>query len=156
MLVENNDKKIAMKRPMRDMNPEDFKPKGDKPKITETTNTKKIEGYTCKQIWLENATDSIELWVSTEVGLTSADVLSLAGSTRGPAMGNDMSKFYWSKGVSLETNITRKADGEKTAMHIINIKKESVPDATFSTEGYQEMQMPQMNGMHPGAPGEGK
>lgn len=144
MLMDNEGNKMAMKKALKD-----FKVEGndaEKPKITETGKTKVIDGYTCRQVLIENSESNTEVWVTSELPLTMTDVLGYASAARSPRGGDTgMKELYLDKGISLETTVIRKKDNDKTVMHIKEIKKFSVPDSQFSTEGYQVMEMPQMD-----------
>ena len=134
MLMDKNGNKVAMKNKMPEVkaSPNDQ----SEPKITATGKTKMIEGYNCKEIISENEESTADLWTTDELGLSMTDMLGFAGKTNDPVYGN---------AISLETTISNKKDNSKTVMYIKNIKKYSVPDSQFSTEGYQIMEMPAMN-----------
>ena len=136
-LVESGANKMAMKTGMQGFNPS----AAEKPKITETGKTKVIEGYKCKEIIVESADNTSDMWTTTELGLSMTDVLGFAGSGRA----TNLERFYADKGVSLETTITNKKDNKKTTMYIKDIKKSPVSTSEFSIEGYKLMEAPAMN-----------
>ncbi|MEP7168074.1 MAG: DUF4412 domain-containing protein [Bacteroidota bacterium] len=136
--------KMAMVRKMPDATEYSGK-EGKEPQITVTTETKKIEGYTCKKVIAESDESTTEMWVTDELGLTYSDMFGMMSSARGPA--SNVQNYKDVKGMPLEMNIKskNKPDGD-TVITLKNIKKGDMDASLFDTTGYQVMDMSKMGG----------
>lgn len=137
-LIENSGNKMALRTALPD-----FKSSAsstERPKLIETGKTKEIDGYTCKQIISESKDNTAEMWITTDLGLSMADVLRMAagGSTR------NLEQFYIEKGVSLQTTVKDKKNSKTTVMLLKDIKRSDIPASEFSMEGYKLMEAPAM------------
>ncbi|SMO59903.1 DUF4412 domain-containing protein [Solitalea koreensis] len=151
MLMDMNGKKMGMKSKMKDI-AEMAEQSGMKTdvKITETNETKTIDGHPCKKIIAETEDSTIDMWVAQDMDLNLWKILASMRSAKGPMGGarspaGDFAKYSaFLKGPSLESIITHKKTGDKTTMQIKDIQKGNIDAAMFDTAGYQMMDMPEI------------
>lgn len=140
--------KIAMVQKMPDAEETTGKTSKDA-KITVTSETKIIEGYTCKKVIAESDESTTTMWVTDELGLSYSDMFGMMSSGRGPAsyMSPNLQNYKDVKGIPLEMNINSKDTSEgETVITLKNIKKETVDASVFDTKGYQVMDMKNTGG----------
>ncbi|MEO8149920.1 MAG: DUF4412 domain-containing protein [Bacteroidia bacterium] len=148
MCNDRGGRKIGMKMNMKDA--ERFAPQEAKPfTVTETTETKVIDGYKCKKIIMENDESKNELWITNELPISMKDLLNSISANRSPGsiMLRNLKRGYGDQnGVALQTFSTNKSSKEEFTMTIHNITKTKVDDKVFNTDDFQLMDMPNMGG----------
>lgn len=140
MLMDRDGKKMAIKMSMKPMADKVTDTKSDM-KFTETGATKVIDGYNCKQMIGEDAEAKVDMWLTTDLNMSMVDLMGTANAAQ---RGGGMKNFYTGKGISLESTVTTKKNNSVTVMRLKDIKKTSVPDSTFSLDGYEVMENPMM------------
>lgn len=108
-----------------------------KPLIKKTGETRVIQGYKCERVLISMPdTTKIDAWVTNEISLNMAELLSMANSGfkgKSPFGNTNLDEL---KGTALETVINRK-DGGVMKLTITDIRK-GKPDAVFfNTDGYK-------------------
>jgi len=128
-------------------------PRNSQETVTETQETKKIDGYTCKKVLIKTASTSTEAWVTSEVPVNYQQIsssLSNALSQPRPGAGDPMHapkqpKYPSSlKGFPLLITTTNLKTKEITTTTISEVKKAPVDEKKFDIAGYQVMDMPMM------------
>ncbi|POY34819.1 hypothetical protein C3K47_18445 [Solitalea longa] len=144
-LMDMNGNKMGFKGKAKDLE-EMMKDKAE-PKITETKETKAIDGHPCKKVIVETEDSLIDMWVAQDMAFNLQSMFANMGGPKGGGPTRNFSKYAkYFKGPSLETLVTDKKKGTKTTMLIKDIKKGDVPADIFSTEGYQLMDSGMMGG----------
>lgn len=116
----------------------------EKPKITETNETRTIDGHICKKLISETEHSIIDMWIAQDMDFNLQSVFANMKGAKGGGMG-DMARYAkYMKGPSLETTVTDKQKGTKTTIMIKDIQKGNIPEEMFSTEGYTIMDKPAM------------
>ena len=100
------------------------------PKVTETEETKTIDGHLCKKTLVQTDRFSVEAWVAQDLKY------KLLGS--GGEADAERELF---KGTVIELSRTDKSS-KKTVLRIKNINAFAVPETEFNTDAYQIMVMP--------------
>ena len=137
MLMDAGGEKNAFKMPFP--KPEDLKGKVKAPVITDTKETRVIEGYNCHKLLVKTDQASSEVWVTNDVDF-SFDAISTALSQGA----KDASMPTGYKGFPIQI-ITMKGT-DKVTMTFKNIKKGPVNDSLFDLTGYKLTEMP--SGLH--------
>ena len=150
MCNDRGGRKIGMKSNMKDA--ERFMPQSSNakpPVVTETAETKTIDGYKCKKTIIESDEATSDLWISTDVPLNMKDLLTTVSANRSPGsyMLRNLQRGYGGmKGVALEVNSTNKKTKEEYKLTLHSIKQTKVDDKIFNTDDFQLMDMPNMGG----------
>ncbi|MCO4293226.1 DUF4412 domain-containing protein [Solitalea sp. MAHUQ-68] len=144
-LMDMNGNKMGFKGKAKDI--EDMIKDKAEPKITQTNETKTIDGHPCKKVITETDDSLIDMWVAQDMNFNLQSIFANMKSSKGGGSSRNMAQYAkYFKGPSLETLVTDKKKGTKTTMLIKEIKKGDIPEGIFSTEGYQIMDSP-MGGM---------
>lgn len=140
MLMDMNGNKMGFKSKLKDIQAKIAD--AEQPKITETKETKTIDGHTCKKLISETESSIIDMWIAQDMDFNLQSVFANMRGPKGGGMG-DMARYAkYMKGPSLETTVTDKKKGSKATILIKDIQKGSVPEDMFSTEGYTIMDKP--------------
>ncbi|AFD09447.1 DUF4412 domain-containing protein [Solitalea canadensis] len=142
MLMDMNGNKMGFKSKIKDLQAK--MAEAEKPKITETNETRTIDGHICKKLISETEHSIIDMWIAQDMDFNLQSVFANMKGAKGGGMG-DMARYAkYMKGPSLETTVTDKQKGTKTTIMIKDIQKGNIPEEMFSTEGYTIMDKPAM------------
>ncbi|HYV90512.1 MAG TPA: DUF4412 domain-containing protein [Chitinophagales bacterium] len=149
MLVDADGKKIALNMNMDKMvgmygggNPALGKGKPDdhpvKPTVTETGETRVIDGYTCRQVLAEMNGEKSEFWITKDIDLSLGNLLF------SPNVGTQFKNYGDLQGMVLEAWHYDSKGKITSSMKMTPVKK-SVDDKMFEIpEGYEKMDMMQL------------
>lgn len=142
MLMDNEGQKMAMIVNYVDQ-VEKMNAIGTVPKITKTGETKTIDGYLCEKIIAETEESKSVMWITKDLGLQYGDLYKIiASGNNGPqAQSGNLPAMKEMNGFPIEMEVTTKKKAETVTIRIKNISKAPINSATFSTEGYQIMDM---------------
>lgn len=110
--------------------------------VQETGNTKTLEGFVCKEVFMDDGAGmKLQLWVTPELGFSMAQFYDYLGKFSAGLNGGD----YWQtvkfsssdiskKNIALEVKEVKETDA--TVILIKKISKATLPEMDFSTEGY--------------------
>ncbi|MDB5274288.1 MAG: hypothetical protein JWO58_2655 [Chitinophagaceae bacterium] len=142
VLTEEQGMKVAIKytfQPPASLAADSIKPNVS---FQETGKTKTLEGYTCKEVLLDNHIgQQLQLWVTSELGMTMAQFSEYLGKFSAALNGGDyydVTKYnaydIYKNNMALEIKEVKEKDA--TVILIKKIVKTSLPESDFSTEGY--------------------
>ncbi len=144
ILMDNNGNKHAIRRPMNEANMRINS--HDDTKMTETKETKVVDGYKCKKFIFESSVSRSEVWVTTDVEITAQQISAILTAGRGPQGDRMGLGSRMIPGCPILMVTTDKKTKEEHTISIKNIKKGPQEASMFSSEGYQISEIPN----HPG------
>jgi hypothetical protein len=119
-------------------------------KIKATDEYKTIEGYKCRKYIYETDDAISNLWMTKDINMNYLDynqAMYQAFSNSKSRQGNAFEQAGM-HGMMIQNHMIPKQDKkEECIMTFKNIKLGSVPDAMFSTAGYEVMKMPSLQDM---------
>lgn len=144
ILMDNGKERMAMKKDYQKVAEIMDTTNVERPKITETNETKTISGYLCRKILAETSTSTMEMWVTKDISFSMGKLM--AYSSMGKRARNSSSQEFWSQayGSSIETIVTNKSDGKVVTILVKDINTQTPDSQKFSLDGYQLMELPQM------------
>jgi len=119
-------------------------------KIKTTNEYKTIEGYKCRKYIYESEDAISNLWITKDINMNYLDynqAMYQAFSNSKSRQGNAFEQAGMN-GMLIQNHIIPKTNKQdECIMTFKNIKLGSVPDAMFSTAGYEVMKMPSLQDM---------
>lgn len=110
--------------------------------VQETGNMKTLEGFVCKEVFMDDGSGmKLQLWVTPELGFSMSQFYEYLGKFSAGLNGGD----YWQTVKFSSSDICRKnialevkevKDTDATVILIKKINKAALPESDFSTEGY--------------------
>lgn len=149
ILMGGKDGKMAMRKTYSNINEMLDTTKIERPKITQTNETKTINGYLCRKVIAETSTSIMDMWVANDLKFSLGKLMAYSSMGKGrkqAASGNGWGNV---KGASLETVVTDKAKGSTSTILVKEISTESPSGDLFDMTDYQVMEMPSFKGMMP-------
>jgi len=140
-LMDQGGEKMAMKMKMPEVNVAASEANKNA-KVTETAETKKIEGYKCRKYIIESDDAVIESWLTRQIKGNLGNIFS--GGQKDQAWADKMKDM---KGFPLEIKSQQKGSSDYVVISISEIKLVDVDAAVFSTEGYEVQDMSNMGKM---------
>ncbi|UKJ08398.1 DUF4412 domain-containing protein [Solitalea lacus] len=144
ILMDMNGNKMGFKSKTKEL--QDVIMEKNPPKITETNESKTIDGHSCKKFISETEDAVIDLWVAQDMDFDLKELFVNMKGAKGGGMNNLGHYAKYFKGPSLETVVVDKKKGSKATVLIKDIQKRIPPESVFSSEGYNIMSNPMMGG----------
>ena len=114
--------------------------------VTETGNTKTIEGYLCKEYLIETEDEITKAWMSEKILLDLASMSDLVRVKNAQGAMTNYNNVYKINGFMLEAHTEIKGKNITRDVYIRDLKMGQVDDNIFSTEGYQVTDVSSMFG----------
>ncbi|HSH40415.1 MAG TPA: DUF4412 domain-containing protein, partial [Chthoniobacterales bacterium] len=126
---------------------------GEKVKVTPTGNKEKINGYDAEEYVAETPSYKASYWVAKDYPQADSIMKQLQATStevwNSTSMG--MPDFRDFPGLPIRTNVSMA--GQNYVTTITAVKMDALPDTEFNApQGYKEMKMPDMGGLHGGKP----
>jgi hypothetical protein len=139
--MENNGQKTAMM--VDPFNASEATGKISEPKITQTKESKTIEGRKCSKIIVESESTVSDMWITSDAGLGYQDLYRIFNSTKGtPGASNVLPASSKINGFPVEILSKDKKSGAVSAsVRISGISKTKVDPSIFNMDGYQIVDM---------------
>ncbi len=105
----------------------------------ETSGTEDIQGYNCRRVTLSSRTDTIELWLTRDIG--DFDSFRLLQSQNPRLSNTALARKLSEKGIDgFPARVVQVNESGRTSMEIVSARKEQVKASEFSIpEGYREV-----------------
>lgn len=137
LMVDDKGRKTAMKSKKKKVTMEEKKD-AKEPEITETTETKTIEGHSCTKTIVKTDDGTWTGWVAKDVPAPFGDMARSVGHR-----GDDkMMKSYKGMGFPLEFEWVDAKGKDRLVCHVKELKVGAVDQSVFSLDGYEVTEMP--------------
>jgi len=151
ILMGGKDGKMAMRKTYDNINEMLDTTKIEHPKITQTNETKTINGYLCRKVIAETSTATMDMWVTNDLKFSLGKLMAYSNMNMGKGRKQASSGNGWGnvKGASLETVVTSKENGSVSTILVKEISTDSPSASLFDMTEYQIMEMPSFKDMMP-------
>ena len=140
LMTDEEGKQMAMKSKKKKVTmTEDPKEATKEPEITETKETKTIEGHVCTKVIVKTEDGTWTGWVAKDVKAPFEDMTRNMGQRGNKNMTN---AYKGVKGLPLEFEWLDKNGTDKMVCFMKDVKSGSVDEGVFSLDGYEVMEMP--------------
>jgi hypothetical protein len=149
ILMGGKDGKMAMRKSYENINEMLDTTKVEQPKITQTNETKRINGYLCRKVIAETSTSIMDMWVTNDLKFSLGKLMAYSSMGKGRKKSSAGNGWGSVKGASLETVVTDKERGSVSTILVKEISTERPSADLFDITSYQVMEMPSLKGMMP-------
>jgi hypothetical protein len=151
ILMSGTNGKMAMRKTYDNINEMLDTTKIERPKITQTNETKTINGYLCHKVIAETSAAIIDMWVTNDLKFSLGKLMAYSKMNMGRGRKQAATDNGWGnvKGASLETVVKDKAKGSTSTILVKEISTERPSASLFDITDYQVMEMPSFRDMMP-------
>lgn len=142
MLMNSGGQKNALKTPKMKVVDARADAPSDPPEITETKETKVLEGRTCTKVIVKNDDGTWTGWVAKDIAAPFSDIARNLGA----AGGQERKGLDQVKGFPLEYEWVDVNGSDRISCLVKDLKVGQVDASVFSLDGYQVMELPAMGG----------
>ncbi len=119
--------------------------------VKETGKTKTLEGFVCKEVFIDDGEQKLQLWVTPDLGFTMAQFSEYLGKFSAGLNGGDYaqsvkynSSDIYRKNMALEVKEVKEKDA--TIILIKKIVKTTLVESDFTTDGYMIVDIKDIGG----------
>lgn len=151
ILMGGKDGKMAMRKTYDNINEMLDTTKIERPKITQTSETKRINGYLCHKVIAETSTSIMDMWVTNDLKFNLGKLMAYSKMNMGKGRKQASADNGWGnvKGASLETVVKDKQRGSTSTILVKEISTEHPSASLFDMTDYQVMEMPSLKDIMP-------